>query len=338
MWGAALNDNPGDSASARGLGSGDLGIPYARFDGGYGYVFGDSWTGPGQTGDYMGSPVLLTQKTFDPSGKTPIGFDGPPVARQLLDYAHRTDNGYGYEVSRIPNDAIEIGGRTWMQCTVVRDWNPPPGDDGAACSLLLYSDDHGQSWNYGLRWLGDDFDRRSPYMKWSFAGYDSTHLYIVASRWGRVNRDGPILVRCHVDDILNQAPENYENWTFTGGQWSWQPGGVPACPIFPGMGAIGELSCKRIADRWVMAYFDCDHYCICTRTAPAIDTVWMRPKPQIWGQRPWWMFGVAEYPQLYGGYIHPGSPAPDSITLLVSQWNTNSNRPYRVMQFDGIDP
>ena len=36
--------------------------------------------------------------------------------------------------------------------------------------------------------------------------------------------------------------------------------------------------------------------------------------------------------QLYGGYIVPGSTLAD-LHLVVSQWNTATNWPYRAMQF-----
>ena len=36
--------------------------------------------------------------------------------------------------------------------------------------------------------------------------------------------------------------------------------------------------------------------------------------------------------QLYGGYVVPGSTLAD-LHLVVSQWNTATNWPYRAMQF-----
>ena len=41
--------------------------------------------------------------------------------------------------------------------------------------------------------------------------------------------------------------------------------------------------------------------------------------------------------QLYGGYIVPGSTI-DDLHLVVSQWNTDRNWPYRAMQFAGPAP
>ncbi|XDO64333.1 DUF4185 domain-containing protein [Streptomyces sp. RLB1-33] len=43
-------------------------------------------------------------------------------------------------------------------------------------------------------------------------------------------------------------------------------------------------------------------------------------------------------PNLYGGYVHPGSASATSLTLLVSRRNGSLGQPYRVLQFDGINP
>ena len=110
--GTMLCDNTDDSASRFGLASGDLGIPYRRHDGGWGYVFGDVFSEQGASGTHIGSPILLYQDTFDSSGDTAIEFTGSqPDSKcaQLFDYRHDADNGFGVtEVTRIPNDAIAL--------------------------------------------------------------------------------------------------------------------------------------------------------------------------------------------------------------------------------------
>ncbi|MEU1953118.1 DUF4185 domain-containing protein [Nocardia rhamnosiphila] len=138
--GTPLCDLPADSASALGLGSGDLCIPYRRIhDGSWGYLWGDSWRGPGRTGEYLGSPVMSTQDVFDASGANSIRFTGAVPGgrvRQLFDYATDADNGFGVtEVSRIPNDALEIDGRTFIQYTAVHSRvRPDSAIDGSAFS------------------------------------------------------------------------------------------------------------------------------------------------------------------------------------------------------------
>jgi hypothetical protein len=350
--GTPLCDQPGDSASGQGLGSGDLAIPYYReHDGSWGYVFGDSWAGSGQSGEYLGSPVMLCQDRFDSSGGAPISFTwAMPTgggARQLFDYRHNADNGHGFEVSRIPNDCIEFGGRTYIQYTSVAVWGPPAGYDGSLMSGVAYSDDYGVTWNdYPYHWAGDTQGvNQSMYGMWSFAGIDPDGwLYIFSKRWNGSHRNtadgGAIqLFRIQPDDFRNGNFGAQQNWAYVNGSWQWTTSAAPS-PILTGNN-IGEFSVKRIGDTYCMSYFDVTDYSIRTRTAPRPDAVWTAPKVQIAGNNTWPVthWGKPQLPYLYGGYIHPGSASATSLTLVVSQWNGQQGQsPYRVLQYDGINP
>ncbi|MFF4382657.1 DUF4185 domain-containing protein [Kitasatospora sp. NPDC001547] len=350
--GTPLCDTPGDSASAQGLGSGDLGIPYFReHDGTWGYVFGDAWANPAQRDPYLGSPVMLAQADFDRSGGSSISFTwAMPTggqANQLFDYAHQADNGHGWEFSRIPNDCIEFGGRTYIQYTSVATWTPPAGYDGSLMSGVAYSDDHGVTWrDYPYHWPGDtQGTNQSMYGMWSFAGIDPDGwLYVFSKRWNGTHRNtadgGAIqLFRIRPDDFRAGNFGAQENWAYLNGSWQWTTAVGPSV-ILSGNN-IGEFSVKRIGGRYCMSYFDVTDYSICTRTASRPDAVWTAPKVQIAGNTAWppshW--GRPQLPSLYGGYIHPGSAGADSLTLIVSQWNGQQGQsPYRVLQYDGINP
>ncbi|MBT2468169.1 DUF4185 domain-containing protein [Streptomyces sp. ISL-66] len=350
--GTPLCEVPGDSANAQGLGSGDLAIPYYReHDNSWGYVFGDSWAGPGLSGDYLGSPVMLNQAGFDASGGTPISFTWAQptggAANQLFDYRHEQDNGHGWEVSRIPNDCIEFGGRTYIQYTSVAVWGPPAGYDGSLMSGVAYSDDHGVSWHdYPYHWPGDTQGvNQSMYGMWSFAGIDPDGwLYIFSKRWNGTHRNtadgGAIqLFRIQPHEFRAGNFGAQQNWAFLDNRWQWTTSAAPS-PILTGNN-IGEFSVKRIGGTYCMSYFDVTDYSICTRTAPRPDAAWTAPKPQIAGNNTWppshW--GKPQLPFLYGGYIHPGSSSANSLTLIVSQWNGQVGQsPYRVLQYDGINP
>ncbi|MFJ2937958.1 DUF4185 domain-containing protein [Streptomyces sp. NPDC087219] len=350
--GTPLCDEPGDSAAGQGVGSSDLGIPYYReHDGTWGYVFGDTWSQMQQYGDYLGSPVMLCQSGFDASGSTPISFTwAMPTggrAGQLFDYRTNANNGFGFEVSRIPNDCIEFGGRTYIQYTSVGTWEPPAGYDGSVMSGVAYSDDHGVTWrDYPYHWAGDiQGVNQSMYGMWSFAGIDPDGwLYIFSKRWNGTHRNtadgGAIqLFRIWPDDFRAGNFGAQQNWAHLEGRWQWTNTASPS-PILTGNN-IGEFSVKRIGGRYCMSYFDVTDYSICTRTASRPDAVWSAPKPQIVGDNRWptshW--GKPQVPHLYGGYIHPGSASPTSLTLLVSQWpGVVHQPPYRVLQFDGINP
>lgn len=343
--GAALDDDPGDSASAQGLGSGDLGIPYYReHDGTWGYVFGDSWPGIQQTGTYLGSPEMLTQTSFDSSGATPISFTGALPgnghAAQLFNYQHNADNGYGFEVSRIPNDCIEFGGRTYLQYTSVSNWNTD--GDGSLMAGVAYSDNYGVTWqDYPYHWAGaaQGVDQ-SLYMMWSFAGIAADGwLYIFSKRWnGSHNNSGDggaiQLFRIQPSDFRAGNFGAQQNWAYLNGAWQWTTSAAPS--IILSGDNIGEFSVKLIDGVSCMSYFDVTAYAIQTRTAPRPDAVWTAPKPQITGNP---SPPLPQRPNLYGGYIHPGSASAASLTLIVSQWDgTVNSPPYWALQYDGINP
>ena len=348
--GAQLCDNPGDSASVQGLGSGDLCIPYARVhDGSWGYVFGDSWTGIQQTGTYLGSPVMLCQSGFDSTGATPISFTwampAQGAAAQLFDYTHNADNGYGYEVSRIPNDCIEIDGRTYIQYTSVNDWGST--GDGSLMAGVAYSDDYGVTWqDYPYHWAGSAQGvDQSLYMMWSFAGVDPDGwLYIFSKRWNgshiNAGDDGAIqLFRIQPSDFRAGDFGAQQNWAYLDGAWQWTTSAAPSI-ILQG-NDIGEFSVKNIGGTYCMSYFDVADYSVRTRTASRPDAVWTDPTTQIVGNNvtnpAHW--GLPQVPNLYGGYIHPGSTSATSLTLVVSQWDgTKGDPPYWALQYDGINP
>ncbi|MDH6709494.1 hypothetical protein P3T27_006242 [Kitasatospora sp. MAA19] len=343
--GTPLCDQPGDSASQQGLGSGDLAIPYYReHDNSWGYVFGDSWTGIQQSGTYIGSPVMLNQAGFDASGATPISFTwAQPTggqAGQLFGYTHRVDNGYGWEISRIPNDCIEFGGRTYLQYTSVYTWGAPgdpvldPGHDGSLMSGVAYSDDYGVTWrDYAYHWPGDhQGENQSLYGMWSFAGIDPDGwLYVFSKRWNgsHVNSaDGGAiqLFRYQPEDFRAGRFEAQQNWAYLNGSWQWTTAAPPSV-ILSGNNT-GEFSVKRIGGTYCMSYFDVRLGTIFTRTAPRPDSPWSVPLPQI---------TALQVANLYGGYIHPGSPSASALTLIVSQWPGQVGQPpYWVRQFDGI--
>ena len=353
--GAPLCQNAGgDSASQQGLGCGDLGIPYLRqHDGTWGYVFGDSYSGPSQ-GDpntYIGSPVMLNQATFDNTGANPISFTwAMPTAgqaRQTFDYTHGANNGLGdVEQSRIPNDCIEFGGRTYIQYTSVFTWGPPAGYDGSVCSGVAYSDDYGVTWtDYAYHWPGDRTGgNESLYGMWSFAGIDADgYLYVYSKRWNGSHNNsadqGLIqLFRFTQDDFRNGAWQNQQNWANVNGNWTWTSNDYPT-PLFPAGSNLGEFSVKNINGTYCMSYFDVGNYAIYTRTSPRPEGPWSDPQPQIVGDYRYPSYwGKPQVTNLYGGYIHPGSASANSLTLIVSQWPGNTPQPYRVLQFDGINP
>lgn len=314
----------------------DLGIAYVRADGSTGYVFGDSFD-VGFAGPNWRSPVIL----YGGSSPYPVvnftqAYGGYGVS-QVIRYQHNSNNGGGWEGTRIPNDAIVINGLTYLHAVSVNNWSPPAGSDGSNFSQVVRFDENHDTVApvEVLHFAGDTQGRAmSEDGVWTFGGWQNGHLYIFSKRWGRGNSGEVYLSRCtNIEDL-----GTYEHWAFVNGGWSWNSTAVPCTRLF-GASNIGELSVRLLGDTWVMSYLDLPAGGIVTRRASAPDGVWSDPKVQVYGSRPWWYWLVGKggpvWPQCYGGYIHPRSTA-DNLTLLISQWNTSTNNPYHVIQFDGL--
>ena len=104
-------------------------------------------------------------------------------------------------------------------------------------------------------------------------------------------------------------------------------------------GRFGDLSLRRVRDdergRWLLSVFDDDRYRIDVRVldGPTAD-LHVAPLASVlrgcgWDDEDHARGHVA---QLYGGYVLPGSTLRE-LHLVVSQWNTSTNWPYRAMQF-----
>ena len=93
-------------------------------------------------------------------------------------------------------------------------------------------------------------------------------------------------------------------------------------------GRYGELCFRAVQGNSVLSFFDAGEY---RQTALTVQN-----PTDNWGHANRCDYAHGhDFPQLYGGYITPGSKLnePDGMEFLVSQWDTNDNDPYHVVLF-----
>jgi len=304
---------PGTSAKQWGVGGTDLGIPVRQPDGQIAYIFGDTFENDGVGGPGWRSPVLLRSEPGGlEAGIEFTGAAGGAYAKQILDYEHNEIHS-----TWLPTDAITIGDRMYLHYMVNK------GLGNVIWSEIAYSDDNGESWvSSGTSWAGDEnFSLRQ---LWTWERGGDGYVYTLSTSFTRDR--GIILHRVPEGELLEKAA--YEPWGFADGAWAW---GKPATEVLTGK--FGELCLRRVEDKWVLAWFNAGDYDITIKVFDSPTSNLYRAttyKPIKGGA--WGFEDDTTVAQLYGGYIHPDSTL-HNLHLIVSQWNTETNWPYRAMQF-----
>jgi len=295
----------------------DLGIPVRQPDGQIAYIFGDTFENDGVGGPGWRSPVLLRSAPGGlAAGIEFTGAAGGQYAKQILDYEHNDVHS-----TWLPTDAITIGDRMYLHYMVNK------GLGNVIWSEIAYSDDNGENWvSSGTSWAGDEDLSLRQLWTWERGG--DGYVYTMSTAFTRDR--GIILHRVPEDQLLVKAA--YEPWGFAG-EWAW---GNPATEVLTGK--FGELCLRRVEDRWVLSWFNASDYDITIKvfdspTANLYRAATYKPiKGGAWGFE-----DDTTVAQLYGGYIHPDSTL-HNMHLIVSQWNTETDWPYRAMQFvTGVD-
>jgi hypothetical protein len=126
-------------------------------------------------------------------------------------------------------------------------------------------------------------------------------------------RDGSAcLARIPEKSMRIQA--DYEYWNAGQG---WVKGNETLASVMID-GEVGEASLMyhRKFKRWIYTYLDQEQYAICYRDAADITGPWTKEKILV---------KSADYPALYGSFMHPAKDAADQLYFTMSQWN-----PYNV--------
>ena len=312
---------------AYGIGGTDLGVTVAAPDGRLVAVFGDTFRRAG-VGGWRGwrSPVVLFGDPESvPTGVRWTGSGGPgEYAAQAVRYLHQGIRRHGGRFRRVttvlPTDVITIGEEMFLHVMVCRELG------NVHWTEIHRSVDNGFSWRpTGVRWPGDHLDGLFQMLTWEHGGDG----YVYAYSTGFQRAHGLVLSRVPEDRILDRGA--WQTWGFDGTTWDWERPATVALT-----GRYGELGLRKLADgAWVLAAFDEGNYRIDVRVldGPVADLYAARCATVLqgcaWGDED---HAAGRVAQLYGGYPLPGSTLAD-LHLVVSQWNTATNWPYRAMQF-----
>jgi Domain of unknown function (DUF4185) len=223
---------------------------------------------------------------------------------------------------------VTIDGRLYLFAMVNR------GLHNVLWTEVNYSDDCGETWHDAgpdARRLGSHCDGRQQLITWEHDP-ENDSVYVIASAFNR--RENAYLYRVRADDLLDRSA--WRPWT--GGWLRSDP-----MPLLPAGTTVGEMSLRRVENRWVFCYFESnsgtvrvkvlnrptDDYKAAPTTTVIRNTSWPSPRCS-----PPDGCTAGTLSQLYGGYIVPGSTLRN-LHLIVSHWNTTdgSNWPYRAIQY-----
>lgn len=268
----------------------------------FGDTFGD-WGGPGGGGGDWRSNVLLrsSDRTLD-DGMTfdSAVVDGTGKAKELIPSKKVS----GTEMTTIPTAGISVGTRQYMAFMSVKQWGPP-GQWDTNFSRIAYSDDDGETWNStdGPTWQ-NTASGQHPFQMVAFEKHDG-YVYMFGTPNGRL---GAVHVaRVPQSDMLDKGAWRY--WTGS----SWDAGdGTNAAAIVPAMNSELSVQFNAYTGKWLMVTLDGkDPGTMLLRTADDPTGPWTAGEA---------IATAADFPGLYGGYMHPWSDGAN-LYLSMSQWD-----------------
>ncbi|GAA4249252.1 hypothetical protein GCM10022255_032510 [Dactylosporangium darangshiense] len=276
----------------------------------FGDTFGDAWVGPG--GGALGpgdanwrSNVLL--RSGDTDLADGMHFDSAVTwadgrAREVVPGLHQPD-GTG-EVTKIPTAGISVGTRQYMSFMSVRHWGAP-GQWDTNYARIAYSDDNGTTWSTAgtPTWNNPGFADR--FQMQAFAR-NGGYVYVYGTPSGRLG--SAYVARVPEAQMLTQSAYQYWNGS------TWVTANESAAVAIVGA-PVSELSVRYDgwSGKWLMMYLQGEDIILRSATSP---------------QGPWSgaqvVVSSADYPGLYGGFMHPWSSG-GTIYFTMSQWD-----PYNV--------
>jgi len=309
------------------VGGTDLGIVWSSGPDTVLAAFGDTFhpcdpAGGGGGGDWQSNVLARSTDRDLTHGMNLDAFvtDRPGHAAEILP-SSKID---GVEMTTIPTAGIHVDGRDYVAYMSVRQWGAP-GRWRTNYAGFAFSDDGGRTW---AKPVGPG----SPTWKNTRKGRQRFQMLAMAEHGDHVlvygtpnGRQGCCyLARARKDHLLE--PWRHEQWCADG----WRAGnpGVDQWHAVPMFGpSVSELSVAYHPPtrRWLATYFHEGRGAVVVHTAPEPTGPWSAPRDVV---------TAAEWPGLYGAYLHPWSMRDPEPMFLMSQWG-----PYAVaaMRLAGLD-
>lgn len=285
----------------------DLGIMWESAPGEIAVAFGDTvgqgFHPPGGMGGDWRSNVLAFSTDRDlTDGMTydRMVTDGRCHAAEVL-ASRKLDN---VEVTTIPTSGFALGDRQYMSYMSIRTWYSLPGTFFTNYGGIAYSDDHGQTWTKDPHARWDNIFGLANFQVGTMVPHGD-YVYLFGTPNTRLGSVG--LARVPKDQLLNTTA--YQYWQ--DGNWTPVGGAAAATPIIDA--PAGELSVRFDTDRnvWQISYLDTTQAAIVVREANSPQGEWSSGSPTV---------TVGDYPELYGGFLHPWSSGSE-LYFNISTWN-----------------
>ncbi|OHV05120.1 hypothetical protein C1Y40_04209 [Mycobacterium talmoniae] len=324
----------GTGANIPGVGAADLGEVVQLPDGSYVAIFGDSFSGNKMgVGDHY--PSVAVPVKFDENGKMIITgppLTGPDGSPNVL-FPPPPGIGEAQGKDNLPAGSIRMSdGTTYVMAAGTTALKPDGG------SWLVKVTDPRQGWQQiDGSWRSSNPylpDGRTPNPKYSpvtqISGFQSSKdgmVYIAADSFDRST--GVTMYRVDPEHVTDRSA--WQPWTGTG--WGDPTGTAAPMSRTP----FGELSFREVEGRAVLSGFN-GHQggntgTVEVRVANSPAEIFSNSTPTVVAQQS--DQNAPNYlPQNYGGYIMPiPGMTLDNLDILVSQWNTTTNVPYNVQEF-----
>ncbi|MBD2867395.1 DUF4185 domain-containing protein [Paenibacillus arenilitoris] len=269
----------------------------------FGDSYDDGWGGFGGGGDPAGwrSNLLAISKDADLSDGMAFSSmimdeNKPGYSKEVIGSEHDT-SGSG-DFTAIPTAGVTVGSRHYIHYMQIKNWGAN-GRWNTNFSEIAYSDDEGQNWTKsGVQWGAKSKFAQAAYLK------EDGYVYMFGTPAGRF--DNAYLARAAEADML--VKEQYEYWNGTGWTKNDEAAAVAVVDV-----PVSELSVayNSYYDKYIMTYLNENRYAIVMRSSSSLTGGWSAETEVVRG---------AEYPGLYGGFIHPWTNDGRELYMVVSEW------------------